>query len=263
MFKREDVIEWIDEEDEMQCSWFVKHLKRKKMFVDSSKTYNSNYEKCTYLVEHLIDNQGNSNFFDLLKRSWSSYKNKNKDGNKSFSFVMSENTDIELDKLARKQGFTRNRALELIISKQYSKEIRAKAQREKLKKTEQEQFRHGLKRAAIYAEHDQLKKDHIKTIDELKSLKLIADKQRSKIFEYEIKLEAIGFGLIEEVLSDEQKSQLADMIQKANEYHEQASKNPTELIEISEDHKTKLNQIAISNNMKLSDLLDSLIEIGS
>ncbi|MFT5757558.1 MAG: hypothetical protein ACI9LM_002294 [Alteromonadaceae bacterium] len=159
-------LDWLDEDKykSMKCDWFLMYMGRRNLTPTPSTTGGTSYEKCASIINDQSYPSGRKEFFSNLKKAWSSYKNKNKDGNKSYNFVMDATANDELNNLATGLKTTRNRTLELLIHDQYTKEVRAKLRREKLDKEKERDDKYSL--ASILRPLDY--KDKIKELDTIK-----------------------------------------------------------------------------------------------
>jgi hypothetical protein len=157
-------IEWLDESDSMQCEWFLKRMRRNGLPPTKSSEQGTDYEKCVSIIKNQAYPSHVKKFFPNLKKAWSSYKNKNKDGNKSFNFVMDEAAHDELKSLASELKTTRNRTVELLIHKQYNKELKAKVRMEKKQLLKARETKYSLESLLRPFEY----KEKLKELDTLK-----------------------------------------------------------------------------------------------
>jgi len=127
MTLKEELNSWLNRDDKLQCKWFLQRLTgERNIDIDAP-----NYDRCVQLLTSDSNNSDQNMTIEKIRRSWSSYKGKYRDGVISCSFVIDIEAYNELTSLAKKLKVTKNKAIELIIHKQYSKEVNAKIRREK------------------------------------------------------------------------------------------------------------------------------------
>ncbi len=145
---------WLDKSNGLQCKWLLQKLTGKQRLKIDPK----NYEDCINLLKHGSHHLEEGITFSYLKSVWSSYKSKYSSGKKSFNFVMDIVVEEELENLVKKLKASQNRVVELLIRKQYNKELKAQLKREDSERQNRANIEHILAPLGYKNKLDELKK---------------------------------------------------------------------------------------------------------
>jgi len=194
MLEENKLVDWLDSENALQCTWLLKRLKNETKLQSSP----DNYRKCLEEIEtqesHLSDDD-----FKKLKKGWASYKSKYKDGNKPFNFIMSDGTYTQLSSLATALSVSQNKIVELLITKQYNKQLKKQEDIAKKQSTEE---KYSLKNILSPLEYKELEQKINQQNTIIETLKNEKDTLTLRISELTVLLDSEKI----KKLTDEQKT---------------------------------------------------------